>query len=317
MAELRSPIYNVKSRRDSVRKRLLNIFLYGTLLAVFLIGGFLFLNRPQLIRINAELPAGFPNNGFSHDEFEGLLLRYVDPQGNVAYERWHENAPDRRRLDSYLAAVVRFSPESSPDRFGTRSDELAYWLYSYNAYVIRSVIANWPLASVTDVKAPIEAVTGLGFFYRQRFVFGGEAYSLYAVEHEKILESFKDPRVHFVLNCASESCPVLRPELPTGTELETLLADSTLDFVNDSRNVRVDHEKKQIVLSTIFKWYKNDFLNDLRRRGLSTDNGVIDYIADIAVDTLEKSLTTAKTDDYAIVFEDYDWSLNSSQSSNR
>lgn len=302
------------SCENFVWKRLLSIFLYGTLLAIFLVGGFLFLNRPQLIRINAEIPVSFPDSGFSHGEFESLLNKYVDGQGNVDYQRWHEEMPDRKRLDSYLAAVTRFSPENSPDRFTVRSERLAYWLYAYNAYVIRSVVENWPLDSVTDIKAPIEAVAGLGFFYRQRFLFGGEAYSLYAIEHEKILEPFKDPRVHFVLNCASESCPVLRPELPTGAKLEALLADSTASFVNDSRNVRIDHENKQIVVSTIFKWYKNDFVNDLRRQGLPAENGVIDYIAANGSDTLRKSLVGSG--DYEIVFADYDWSVNNTASNN-
>jgi hypothetical protein len=37
-------------------------------------------------------------------------------------------------------------------------------MYGYNAYVIKSVLDHWPLKSVTDVKAPVEAVKELGFF---------------------------------------------------------------------------------------------------------------------------------------------------------
>jgi len=284
------------------------IVVYALVLAVVVVGGFLYLNRPQLIVIDAELPDGFPEAGFAHKEFESLLHQYVDSSGNVDYERWHGNTSDRALLDQYLAAVSRFSPVNSPERFPKRSDALAYWLYAYNAYVIRSVLDHWPLESVTAVKAPIEAVKGLGFFYRQRLLFGEEALSLYAVEHEKILETYKDPRIHFVLNCASESCPVLRPELPTGDELEEMLVSSTTDFVNDPRNVRVDHDKKSIVLSTIFKWYRNDFTNDLRRRGLSTERGVVDYVADAGSSILRQELDGAA--DYEVVFEDYDWSLN-------
>ena len=200
-------------------------------------------------------------------------------------------------------------PDNAPERFPGRSDALAYWLYAYNAYVIFSVLDHWPLASVTAVKAPIEAVTGLGFFYRQRFLFGGRPLSLYAVEQRKILDTYKDPRVHFVLNCASESCPVLRPELPTGDKLERMLAESTTDFLNDPRNVRVDSGQKRIVLSTIFKWYRGDFINDLRRRGLPTRRGVVDYIAAAASPALRSALQEA--DGYEVRFEDYDWSLNS------
>ena len=273
-----------------------------------LIGAFFFVNRPQLVAIDAPLPVNFPNEGFSHSSFEVLLKKYVDASGEVDYERWHETDGDSRQLDGYLAAVSQFSPDATPERFAKRSDALAYWLYAYNAYVIRSILQHWPLQSVTDVKAPIEAKTGLGFFYRQRFLFGGTAYSLYAVENDKIRATYQDPRIHFVLNCASASCPVLRPELPTGDELEQLLQDSTIDFVSDPNNVRVDHEHKQIVISTIFKWFRSDFVNDLRRRGLPADNGVLDYIAGVAPESLQAYLKAAT--DYDIEYADYDWAIN-------
>lgn len=291
-----------------MRKLIVTIIVYTLIAAAVLAGGFLFLNRPQLVVVDAELPDEFPDDGFSHAVFESLLQQYVDSSGNVDYERWHNNPSDCSELERYLSAVSRFSPENSPARFAKRSDALAYWLYGYNAYVIYSVLDHWPLKSVTGVKAPIEAVTGLGFFYRQRFLFGEEPLSLYAVEHKKILETYKDPRIHFVLNCASESCPVLRPELPTGDDLERMMDESTGDFVNDPRNVRIDHAEKKIVLSTIFRWYRNDFINDLRRRGLSSERGVIDYVIHESAPALRSEIDQAR--DYELIFEDYDWSLN-------
>ena len=291
-----------------MRKIALQIIVYALIAAAVLAGGFFYLNRPQLVIIDAKIATDFPRNGFSHDVFESLLHKYVDDAGNVDYQEWHLEPTDRIQLDQYLAAVAQFSPEQTPERFPKRSNALAYWLYGYNAYVIRSVLEHWPLESVTDVKAPIEAVTGLGFFYRQRFLFGEDWLSLYAVVHEKILKAYRDPRIHFVLNCASDSCPVLRPELPIGEDLEAMLVSSTSDFINDRRNVRIDHENAEIVLSTIFKWYRNDFLNDLRRRGLSTERGVVEYIADVAASDLRNGLSAAAS--YEIVFEDYDWSVN-------
>lgn len=289
--------------------KILFVVIISVAVIAVLVGAFFVANRPQLLTITAPLPADFPTDGFSHTSFEVLLKRYVDASGEVDYERWHDSEPDSRQLDSYLAAVSQFSPDATPERFEKQSDALAYWLYSYNAYVIKSILLHWPLKSVTDVKAPIEARTGLGFFYQQRFQFGGTAYSLYAVENDKIRATFNDPRIHFVLNCASASCPVLRPELPVGDELEQLLQDSTTDFVSDPGNVRVDHEHKKVVVSTIFKWFRNDFINDLRRRGIPAENGVLDYIAGVAPEPLKADLKAA--DGYEIEYADYDWTINS------
>ena len=278
------------------------------LVLAVLAGGFFWANRPQLVPIHASPPANFPTDGFSHEVFEELLHTFVDGDGNVDYERWHSSAESVARLESYLAAVSLFSPDNAPDRFSTRTEELAYWIYGYNAYVVNSVLANWPIESVTDLKAPIEAIKGLGFFYRLRYRFGGEDFSLLGVETNKIRKRYRDARIHFVLNCASESCPIMRPQLPTGADLEELLAVSATEFVSDPRNVSFDHAHRSVVLSTIFKWYENDFLNDLRMHGLPSERGLIDYVASVAPDSMHDDL--AMVDDYDIEFRDYDWSLN-------
>lgn len=287
--------------------------LLASVLVIVLIAVIVYrLDRPQLNTIDAMVPQDFPPDGFSHRLFEGLLKSYVNDAGKVDYDAWHDSDDDNRQLDSYLAAVSAYSPDNAPDRFESRNDALAYWLYAYNAYVIRSVLDHWPLQSVTDVQAPVEVVKGFGFFYHQQYVFGGKPYSLLAVENQKIRATYKDARIHFVLNCASESCPVLRPELPTGDALESLLQEATLEFVSDDRNVHIDHASKTIYLSTIFKWFKKDFVSELRKRGLPTEHGAVAYIATVADPQKRDELLSAI--DYDVKYRDYDWSLNNDDS---
>lgn len=267
--------------------------------------------RPTLVEIHAQIPDDFHDEGFSHVIFESLLRTYVDDQGQVDYGAWQASNKDIRRLDGYLAAVAAYSPDSAPERFASDNDRLAYWMYAYNAFVIKAILDRWPIASVTDVKAPVELVEGLGFFYTLRFVAGGEPYSLYAIENDKVRKPSQDPRIHFVLNCAAGSCPILRPELPDGDELEPFLEESERWFIAEERNVRIDHEAKTVVLSAIFKWYRDDFVNDLRRRGLPSQHGVLDYIIHAATGELRAELE--RTRDYEMRFDDYDWSLNEAE----
>jgi hypothetical protein len=280
-------------------------------LIALLVGGFALLNRPHFVPIRADIPADFPPDGFSHNDFETLLQTYVDTNGNVDYKSWHKSEEAVALLHSYLAAVSQFSPEQTPKRFATRDAQLAYWLYGYNAYVIKSVLDNWPISSVTDVKAPLEVVKGLGFFYQLRFEFGKKRYSLLSVENEVIRKRYKDARIHFVLNCASESCPVIRPTLPAGEELQVLLATATTDFVSDPRNVSIDHANRKVILSTIFKWYRKDFLRDLTKRGRPAERGLIDYVASVAQEPLRSELNGIE--DYEVTFQDYDWALNEAE----
>jgi len=281
----------------------------GVLLVLALVlATFFWVNRPRRVIVDAPIAAEFPAQGFSHDAFEALLREYVTSAGQVDYDRWHASADSVSQLDGYLAAVSEYSPDNTPDRFPERNDALAYWLYGYNAYVIKAVLDRWPLSSVTDIKAPIEAIKGMGFFYQLRFSFGGKYLSLLVVENDRIRARYKDARIHFVLNCASESCPVARPELPTGDELEELMTRSAGDFVNDPNNVSVDHDNKTVFLSSIFKWYKKDFINDLRAKGLPARRGLIDYVAGLATGSLRSDLD--RVDGYNIEFRDYDWGLN-------
>ena len=286
-----------------------SIAILAVLLVTMVAIVFFWTNRPRRVIIEAELPSNFPAQGFSHANFEDLLQTYVSVDGAVDYDQWHQVPSAVAQLDSYLAAVTKFSPDNAPHRFGGRNDELAYWMYGYNAYVIKSVLDNWPLNSVTDVKSPLEAVRGLGFFYQLRFSFGGEFFSLLSVETNKIRKQFKDPRIHFVLNCASDSCPVARPGLPIGDELEKLLSLASSEFINDPENVEVDHDDEVVHLSRIFKWYKADFVNDVRRSGKPAENLLLTYVAQYAAGDLSDDI--ARASEYEIEYRDYDWGINS------
>jgi len=284
---------------------------YAIAFLVAVVALLLLVNRPQYVVIDAPLPVAYEGVGFPHGLFENLLGRYVSADGKIDYAAWQASASSVAELNGYLAAVSAISPETDPERFASRNDELAYWMYGYNAYVIKSVLDHWPIASVTDVKAPLEAVTGLGFFYRQRFSFGDEYLSLLSVENKKIREQYQDARIHFVLSCASGSCPIVRPELPTGDALEAFLASATAEFASDPGNISIDHEARSVVLNRIFKWYRKDFENELRKAGLPAENGLIAYAQRIAPEPLASELAAAG--DYEIVFHDYDWALNSTE----
>ena len=129
------------------------------------------------------------------------------------------------------------------------------------------------------------------------------------MENNKIRKQYRDPRIHFVLNCASESCPIARPELPVGNDLEHLMQRATTDFINDPSNVTVDHDQKTVYLSTIFKWYEEDFVNDVRLDNQSIGNGLLNYVKKYAAGALLDDV--AQASDYKIEYREYDWGLNS------
>jgi hypothetical protein len=100
-----------------------------------------------------------------------------------------------------------------------------------------------------------------------------------------------DPRVHFAVNCASESCPKLADEAFLATKLDQQLDQAAKAFVNSDKNKLY---ASRVELSKIFKWYASDF----EAEGQS----VIDFINQHAEVSISKSAS--------IDYLDYSWELN-------
>lgn len=176
-----------------------------------------------------------------------VLKTYVDDKGEVDYPKLKAN---RGKLDAFVAQIAAVGPKTRPELFKTRDDKLAYYINAYNALTMFNVINRYPeIKSVIDSK--------LSFFVTTKFVLDGTEISLYDLENELIRPTFKEPRIHFALNCASAGCPVLPAEPFLPATLEAQLARETSKFVHETRNVAVEGGK--VVLSEIFKWYAEDF----------------------------------------------------------
>lgn len=245
---------------------------------------------------------GPPPATFSTAALDVVLRRYVDDQGRVDYAglRAHPEA-----LDRFGDLVAAYSPDATPALFPTPNHALAYWINAYNASVLRGVVAHYPITSVADVQPwwPFKA----GFFVFQRFVFGGVTANLYDLEHDVVRARFRDPRVHFALNCASRGCPRLPRAAFDGAALDVQLDQETRRFVAEERNVRIDHAARRVFLSSIFKWYRADFLDWPPLAG-APGATLLDYVARYATPDRAAELARAKA--YAIEFVPYDWGLN-------
>ncbi len=297
----------MKTTDTKYRRSLMATITMAVVLFVIIVFAFWKWNTQAVVISNSSnLPANFSKDTFSHQILATLLTRFVNKNGHVNYQAWFDDKSAVEQLHHYLTAVAMFSPENDPQRFKGKNDRLGYWVYSYNAQVIRSILDNWPLSSVTDLKAPVEIVQGLGFFYNRKFIFGGKEYNLYQVENGKIFDGEGDPRVHFILNCGSKSCPVLRPQLPVGDALEPFLVQSSQDFIENEKNLSIDHKNRRLYLSTIFKWYKDDFLQAVSNN--HNNPSLIDYLRSISRDSFRTTL--ANINDYQISFIDYDWDIN-------
>jgi hypothetical protein len=123
------------------------------------------------------------------------------------------------------------------------------------------------------------------FFAVQKFKVGGKQYTLKTIE-DNIRKDFKDPRIHFALNCSSLGCPLLKDGLYSAENIDKELDAATRLYLSSQEGLRLDKEAAILYVSMIFKWYKKDFE--------ATGKKVIDYIQEYAPNHRQEARSQAQ-----------------------
>ena len=116
----------------------------------------------------------------------------------------------------------------------------------------------------------------------------------------KVIIPIGEPRIHFAINCASTSCPKLRPHVFSAEELETQLKHAAEEFINDTSRNYFDSTMKVANISKIFDWFEEDFV----KHSGSVQKYLSQYVTDAEI---AKQL---HNEEYKIKYIKYDWSLN-------
>jgi hypothetical protein len=217
-----------------------------------------------------------------HSLYGELLGKYV--RGGVVDYQGFKN--EEKRLDQYLRKLEGTNPDALP-----RKEQFALYINAYNAYTVKLILENYPVKSIKST------VTWPKSPWKKRFCrIGGKTLTLDQIEHDILRPRFKDPRVHFAINCAAKSCPPLISEPYQGNILDQQLDSSTRTFLN---NPERNHLEGNILsVSKIFKWFKDDFQGD-----------VVGFFLKYAREDLRSHLL-AKKDQIKIEYLHYDWGLN-------
>ncbi len=230
-----------------------------------------------------------------HGQFTDILSKYVH-NGFVDYKDL--------RLDSRLGEYIRWLATTNPDTLPDEKEKLAFWINTYNAYTLKIICDNYPVESINDLHSGglvIGTVLKTTVWDKKLVTVNGKAIALNTIEHEIIRPTFKDPRAHFALVCASKSCPTLRSEAYEGSSLDAQLNDQGKRFFGDKFRNEFDLTAKKADLSKILDWYSEDFGG--------SDENVLRFISRFLPPTLSADIK-AHPSDWEISYKDYDWSLN-------
>ena len=227
-----------------------------------------------------------------HETWNRFLSRYVvaGPEGSTRLAYAMVSAEDRAALDSYL---INLGGQSIGGY--ARDEQLAFWINLYNALTVRVVLDHYPVNSIRDIKIS-PGMLQIGPWDKKLITIEGEEISLGDIEHRILRPIWKDPRLHYALNCASIGCPNLDRAAYTATGLDDRLTAAATAFINSPRGVRV--RDGRIRASSIYDWFHGDFGG--------TDTAVFEHILRFANPDLSETMRSiGKIDDVA-----YDWRLN-------
>ena len=231
---------------------------------------------------------------FDHRLFDRVLKSYVSEMGSRFDYRSLSARPGQ--LQAYLnsLATVRLA------NLG-RDELLALLVNAYNAYTIQSVLETFtpthPEGATTIREIP-------NVFARKTHRVGGHLLSLDELEHGLIRPLFKDPRIHFVVNCASVSCAPLPLEALTGGNLESQLEYAARRTLSSPDYLRLDGEK--LLVTKLLEWYGDDFVTEGFH---GAEKSLPLYLRKYAADPVARAIDAAGGSP-PVVFMNYDWSLN-------
>lgn len=238
--------------------------------------------------------AGAGAQGFDHGPWDALLKRHVVvlDHGKASRVRYAGMARDRDALRSYLASLSAVPAETF--RRWPREEQMAFLINAYNAFTVEKILMRYP---------DIGSIWDFGRFFtnpfRDRFfTLLGRPFSLDDIEHETLRKRYRDPRVHYAVNCASVGCPMLREEAYEAARLERQLDEQAVRFLSDRSRNRLAGERLEV--SRIFDWFKEDF--EPREAYFAR------HAALLADD--EAGRRRIAQGGVQLVFLEYDWTLN-------
>lgn len=239
----------------------------------------------------------------THARWDDLLKNYVVllPNGHASQVDYAALTQQRTRLKGYLEASA--SVDRATFDAWSKSDQLAFLINAYNAWTVELILTAYPkLESIKDLGSFVQSP------WKKRFIpLLGESRSLDDIEHSLIRGSgrYNDPRIHFAVNCASVGCSALKAEAFVGKRLDSQMEDATRAFLSDRSRNRL--ESNALKVSSIFKWYREDFEKGWRgAETLGQFFALYRQPLGLTVETAS-GLAAGKV---GIAFLDYDWRLN-------
>lgn len=225
----------------------------------------------------------------SHSAWDSLLKKHVR-NGLVNYKNIRADLPS---LDAFLTSLSSVS-EAEYNGFN-QPQKMSFLINAYNAFTVKLILDHYPLKSITEIGSPFSKINlARGTPWKKEFFeLLGKKRHLDWIEHEKLRKDFSEPRIHFAIVCASIGCPILSSSAYKPETLTQQLQNAKLNFLQTPSKNRYEKERNVLYLSSIFDWFKSDFIHNTT---------LIEFVQDGFNEKIKP--------DAFIEYTEYSWMLN-------
>ncbi len=190
--------------------------------------------------------------------YQQILTKVVTPveytgqdgsytHSSVDYQKLYKNTSLKKLISEQSKKLNTTLPPKE------RSKKLAFWINAYNFFTLVEVVDHMPdIASLKDIG-----------WKNKKFKVNKTPYSLDHIEH-KILRPLAEARIHFVINCASVSCPSLSDKIYVAEKLESQLTEAVQNAFRNPMHIKIGagyfgFGGDLIKVTKLLSWFGEDF----------------------------------------------------------
>ena len=255
---------------------------------------------------SAAFLQGQPQVESLHRPLDQILDLYV--RDGLVYYRALKG--DRAKLDRYAASL-----NVAPATYAawSREEQAAFWLNAYNAFILQTVIDEYPIKGRSQGFPSVSIRQIPGAFDRLKHRAAGRSVTLDEIE-KTILPEFKDPRLYLALGRGAVGSGRLRSEAFSGDRLEKQLEEVRAEFVGEQPMLKIDRAAGTVSVTPILSWREPEFVAayDKGASGPYAQRSAIEraIIAFILPKVLPLERELLEKNEFRVVFHDFDWRLN-------
>lgn len=252
-----------------------------------------------ILTISLALPlTGLGQSRIDYSDLEKVLNEYVTGK----FVDYHALAENHEDLDKFVGYVKRLS--SAEVNGLSENGRLAFWINTFNALTLKSIIDAWPVMSIKRIDG----------FQEKLWTVAGRPTTLDNIRVRHLGYDIGDPRVYVATCDGTAGSPPLKPYVFTADKIQEQLDKVAREAVNDPEFTILSAEQRKLEINQNLYWFREFFVKKYPDPGRFKDMkpeqaAIMNFIEAHAEGLLKAEL--AQSDNWKLGTTQYLWMVNS------